>query len=75
MKLQNYSVMPLCVERIDAICRDVERQVKERICSAPLFEMVLVPVGTPPRREAEYLCEKYDLFRDRLAARGIRSGD
>ena len=74
MKLQNYSVMPLCVERIDAICRDVERQVKERICSAPLFEMVLVPVGTPPRREAEYLCEKYDLFRDRLAARGIRSG-
>ena len=52
MKLQNYSVMPLCVERIDAICRDVERQVKERICSAPLFEMVLVPVGTPPRRES-----------------------
>ena len=66
MKLQNYSVMPLFVDQLDGICRDIERQVKERICSVPLFEMPLVPVGTPPRKEAEYLCEKYDLFRDRL---------
>ena len=74
MKLQNYSIMPLFVEKIDEICRDVERQVKERIASVPLFEMVLVPVGTPPRKEAEYLCEKYDLFRDRLEKKGIRTG-
>ena len=74
MKLQNYSVMPLLVEKLDEICRDTERQVRERIASVPLFEMTLVPVGTPPRREAEYLCEKYDLFRDRLEERGIKSG-
>ena len=74
MKLQNYSIMPLSVDKIDEICRDVERQVKEKICSVPLFMMTLVPVGTPPRKEAEYLCEKYDLFRERLDRRGIPSG-
>jgi len=74
MKLQNYSIMPLCVEKIDGICRDIERQVRERICTTPLFEAVLVPVGTPPRKEAEYLGEKFDLFRDRLAKSGISAG-
>ena len=74
MKLQNYSVMPLIPEKIGEICDDIERQVKERICSVPLFMMTLVPVGTPPRKEAEYLCEAFDLFRDRLAERGIAAG-
>lgn len=74
MKLQNYSVMPLIPEKIGEICDDIERQVKERICSVPLFMMTLVPVGTPPRKEAEYLCESFDLFRDRLAERGIAAG-
>ena len=48
MKLQNYSVMPLIPEKIGEICDDIERQVKERICSVPLFMMTLVPIGTPP---------------------------
>lgn len=74
MKLQNYSVMPLLPEKIGVICDDIERQVKERICSVPLFMMTLVPVGTPPRKETEYLCEQFDLFRDRLAERGISAG-
>ena len=74
MKLQNYSVMPLIPEKIGEICDDIERQVKERICSVPLFMMTLVPIGTPPRKEAEYLCEAFDLFRDRLAERGIAAG-
>ena len=56
MKLQNYSVIPLLADKIDELCRDVERQVRERIATVPLFEMTLVPVGTPPRKEAEYLC-------------------
>ena len=74
MKLLNYSIMPLIPDKIDEICDDIERQVRERICTTPLFSMTLVPVGTPPRREAEHLCEQYALFRDRLAARGIPSG-
>ena len=74
MKLLNYSVMPLIPDKIDEICADIERQVKERICVMPLFMMTLVPVGTPPREEAEYLSEIYDSFRDRLEKRGVPSG-
>ncbi len=74
MKLQNYSIMPLFVEKIDELCRDIERQVGERVALMPLFMMPLAPVGTPPRKEAEYLSEKFDLFRDRLASRGIPAG-
>ena len=74
MKLLNYSIMPLISDKIDAICADVERQVKERVCVMPLFMMTLVPVGAPPRKEAEYLSEIYDSFRDRLEKRGVPSG-
>ena len=74
MKLHSYSIMPLDIDHLDEICLDIERQVKERISSMPLFEMTLVPVGTPPRKEAEYLCEKYDLFRERLESRGVKTG-
>ena len=74
MKLQNYSVMPLLPDKLEVLTDDIERQVRERICTMPLLEMVLVPVGTPPREEAEYRCTVFDTFRDRLAERGIPSG-
>ncbi len=74
MRLQNYSVIPLLADKLDELCNDVERQVRERVATVPLFEMELVPVGTPPRKEAEYLCETYDLFRERLTKRGIQTG-
>ena len=74
MKLLNYSIVPLIPDKIDVISDDIERQVRERICTMPLFMMTLVPVGTPPRQEAKYLCELYEPFRDRLEKRGIPSG-
>ena len=34
MKLLNYSIMPLIPDKIDVICADIERQVKERVLQA-----------------------------------------
>ena len=65
MKLQNYSIMPLIPDRIDEICADVERQVKERVCVMPLFMMTLVPVGTPPRQEAMICLSQNAMYRAR----------
>lgn len=72
--LQLYTIMPLDVEHVDAICDDIERQYQDGVATCALFMMTLVPEGDPPVNKAEVLCRKYDLFRDKLREKGIGSG-
>lgn len=72
--MYNYSIMPLDIEHIDEICADVERQYKDKISDCVLFMFKIVPEGIPTIDKAKIQCEKYRLFRDRLAEKGIECG-
>ena len=74
MKLQNYTIMPLDTDHLEEICQDIRYQYENGTASCALFMMTLVPEGNPPADKVGILCEKYDLFRDRLAEMGLGSG-
>ncbi len=72
--MYNYSIMALDTDHLEEICRDVKEQYLQGVTDCALFLMTLMPEGTPPVPKAEQLCEKYDLFRERLAAEGVPTG-
>ena len=72
MKL--YSIMPLFTDHVKEICDDIERQYKDGIATEALFKMTLTPEGDPAVNKAKILCEKYDLFKEELAKRGLNAG-
>lgn len=73
-KLHTYSIMRLDIDHINEICEDIKKQTQNGISSCPLFCMTLTPEGTPAVNKAEILCQRYDLFRERLAKDNIPSG-
>lgn len=70
----NYSIMRLNEECMEEFCTDIERQVKEGICTMPLFSMTLVPEGNPTIDKAEQYSRVYREYKKRLDARGVPSG-
>ncbi len=72
--MYNYSIMPLNEEHLDEICQDIREQCEQGVTDCALFAMTLMPEGTPPVPKAEQLCEKYDLFREKLCAMGVPNG-
>ncbi len=74
IKMYLYSIMGLNTEHVDEICEDIKKQYDDKIAGCVLFNMTLVPEGNPPINKAELMCEKYDLFRDKLEAEGYKCG-
>ena len=72
--MYNYSIMPLDTEHIEEICQDIRYQYENRIADCALFMMTLVPEGNPVIDKASILCEKYDLFRNRLEEMSLECG-
>ena len=72
--MQNYSIMPLDIEHFDELCEDIKYQYDNNIASCVLLKMTLTPEGDPAIDKAKILCEKYDLFRDKLAEMGYECG-
>lgn len=74
LKENLYTIMPLDTEHIDEICEDIRKQYEDGVAACALFSMTLVPEGTPPANKAEMMCEKYEMFREKLSAAGMPSG-
>ena len=72
--MNNFSVMGLDTEHCEELCEDILQQYRDGVSTLALFSMALVPEGNPPIDKAGQLCEKYDLFRDRLRSRGADCG-
>lgn len=72
MKL--YSIMGLQMEHVDETCDDIERQYKDGIATEALFSMALFPEGNPVVDKAKLFAEKFGVFSERLAKRGLRAG-
>lgn len=72
MTLQNYTIVPLDTEHMDAVCADVRAQIDAGVATCALFKMTLTPEGTPPVNKAKLLCAKYRAFRERLP--GVPNG-
>lgn len=73
-KMLLYSIMGLDADHVEEICQDIRSQVESGVSTCPLFEMTLVPEGDPVADKIGPMCEKYDLFRDRLHEMGIQNG-
>lgn len=73
-KLHLYTIMPLDTDHIDEICEDIREQYESGVASCALFKMTLVPEGNPPVDKVGIMCEKFDLFRDRLSEMGFGCG-
>lgn len=69
-----YSIMPLDVAHIDAVCEDIKWQYENGVSDCALFMVKLVPEGIPTIDKATMQCEQYALFRDRLAEMGLECG-
>lgn len=69
-----YSIMGLDIEHVEEICEDIRYQVESGVSTCPLFCMTLVPEGDPVVDKVGPMCEKYDVFRDRLHEMGIPNG-
>lgn len=69
-----YSIMSLDTDHIDEICEDIRYKYENGIASCVLFMMKLVPEGNPAIDKAAIDCEKYKLFKDRLAEMGLECG-
>ncbi len=72
--MYNYSIMALDTDHLDRIVEDIAAQYRDGVADCALFSMTLVPEGSPAVDKAAILGEKYDLFRDALAARGFSCG-
>ena len=66
--------MPLDIEHLEEICADIKSQYENGVCDLALFMIKLVPEGNPCIDKARIACEKYDVFRDRLAQMGLDCG-
>ena len=66
----NYSIMRLEENGIEEFCLDIEYQVKNGICTMPLFIMTLTPEGDPAIDKAGLLCAVYEKYKARLDAVG-----
>lgn len=69
-----YSIVSLDTDHLEEICQDIKEQYEQGVANFALFNMTLVPEGDPPIPKAEQMCEKFDLFRDRLKEMGISCG-
>ena len=72
--MQLYSIMPLDTAHVEKICEDIERQYRDGVCDCALFMFRLVPEGNPVIDKAKIQGEKYAVFRDRLAQKGLSCG-
>ena len=72
--MYSYSIMRLDTEHIDEICEDIKLQYENKVCDLALFMVKLVPEGNPVIDKATIECEKYKLFRDKLALMGLECG-
>lgn len=72
--MYNYSIMGLFRDHVPEVTRDILAQYRDGVADMALFNMTLVPEGTPPEDKAASLCETYDLYRDALAAHGAQCG-
>ena len=70
----NFNIVPLETENLQIICDDIEKMVKDEIITIPLFNMTLVPEGTPPADKATDLTNRFMLFQEELKKRGISGG-
>ena len=69
-----YSIMPLNLAHVDEICNDIERQYKDGIATEALFFVPLTPEGDPVIDKAKIAGEKFKVFSDKLAERGLKCG-
>ncbi len=73
--MQNYSIIPLLdICHADEICHDIKNQYENGIADCALFSLTLVPEGNPVIDKAKIMCEKYDVFRDKLKEFGLECG-
>ncbi|MBQ8309665.1 MAG: hypothetical protein IJX80_01465, partial [Clostridia bacterium] len=70
----NLSIMPLDLENIDEVCKDIIEQQRTGASTHAMMIMYFTPEGTPPQSKADYFCQKYDKYRDRLDRAGARHG-
>lgn len=70
----NLSIMPLDVEHVEEVCRDIIEQQKSGVSTHAMMIMYFTPVGTPPIDRAAEYCARYDLFRERLDRAGAKYG-
>ena len=66
--------MPLDVNHVEEITRDIIDQQKSGATTHAMFMMKFNPEGTPAVNKAEKQCKKYDLFRERLDKAGAKHG-
>jgi len=69
-----YTMMPLMSDRIDELCEDIADQYERKIANEALFIMNLQPEGDPVSDKAANFCETYDIYAEKLAARGLKCG-
>ena len=66
--------MPLNDKHIEEICDDIRNQYESGVTTCALFQMTLVPEGTPVVDKVTSLVKKYKLFKTRLDAMGVKNG-
>ena len=72
MKL--YSIMPLDMQHIDEVCDDIAGQYASGVATEALFMLPITPEGFPVIDKAAIGMEKFGIYRDELAKRGLRAG-
>ena len=72
MKL--YSIMPLDMNHVGEVCDDIERQYATGVATEVLFMLAITPEGFPVIDKAAIGMEKFSVYRDELAKRGISAG-
>ena len=70
----NLSIMPLDVDHLDEVSRDIIEQQRTGVSTHAMFMMKFNPEGTPAVDKATKQCERYDLFRERLDKAGAKHG-
>ena len=73
-QLHLYTIVPLDTEHLEEWCEDIRAQYEKGVSSCALFSMTLVPEGNPPVDKVGILCQKYDLFKEKLDSMGIPNG-
>ncbi len=72
--MHRYTVTHLDAKHVDESVEDIIQQYDTGIADMAIFSMPLVPECTPPVDKASIMCEKFDIYRDKLAARGKSCG-
>lgn len=72
MKL--YTMMPLMKDHIDEMCDNIADQYARGIANEALFIMNLQPEGVPTADKAADYCKTYDIYKEKLSARGLKCG-